>query len=662
MAGNANLGVHLEATRDVNVTGHSITGLDYLKVQSGRNALLDTVSVGAGSANAGASISVNAVTSIQLAGNLTAAGGTLTLTGATVLADNVTLTATGNSGSISLGNINTNGGTARNLQLTSDSSITTGLIVLNGGTLTAQVDANNDGVASFTSTGAVTAGVIQIDGSAAKNDSAFAQGNLTSTVGAITLNNFNLAQLAGDASSNTDFNANNINTVELGAGADITSAGAINLDNTVTGVLLSGNSGSQNSLVATGTNAAVNLGPVTSTNNNVDLSITSDRGVSLKSITLTGGQVNVLFSQNNPANNSTANFTAAVTSDGLTVTGAGRTNDAVTFNGQLTLGGAGLSVTQVANTQVSGAVSTTTGNIAITSATATTLAVNLTTTGGSITLSGPTLLASNVVITKQGNTGSLSLGNVDTTSNSTRNLQLISDSSITTGSMNLHGGTLTAQVDANNDGVASFTSTGAVAAGVIQIDGSAAKNDSLNAQGNLTSTVGAITLNNFNLAQLSGDANSNTDFNANNINTVELRTGADITSAGAINLDSTVTGVLLSGNSNSQNRLVATGTNAAVNLGPVTSTNNNVDLSITSDRGVSLKSITLTGGQVDVLFSQNNPANNSTANFTAAVTSDGLTVTGAGRTNDAVNFNGQVTLGAAGLSVTQVAMPKCQVP
>ncbi len=317
-------------------------------------------------------------------------------------------------------------------------------------------------------------------------------------------------------------------------------------------------------------------------------------------------------------------------------------------------------MTQVANTQVSGAVSTTTGNIAITSATATTLAVNLTTTGGSITLSGPTLLASNVVITKQGNTGSLSLGNVDTTSNSTRNLQLISDSSITTGSMNLHGGTLTAQVDANNDGVASFTSTGAVAAGVIQIDGSAAKNDSLNAQGNLTSTVGAITLNNFNLAQLSGDANSNTDFNANNINTVELRTGADITSAGAINLDSTVTAVLLSGNSNSQNRLVATGTNAAVNLGPVTSTNNNVDLSITSDRGVSLKSITLTGGQVNVLFSQNNPANNSTANFTAAVTSDGLTVTGAGRTNDAVNFNGQVTLGAAGLSVTQVA--NAQVP
>ncbi len=205
---------------------------------------------------------------------------------------------------MTLGEVTTDA--ARNLQLTSDGNITVGEVNLQGGTLTAQVDANNDGVASFTSTGAVTAGIIQIDGSAAKNDSAFAQGNLTSTVGAITLNNFNLAQLAGDASSNTDFNANNINTVELGAGADITSAGAINLDNTVTGVLLSGTSGSQNSLVATGTNAAVNLGPVTSTNNNVDLSITSDRGVSLKSITLTGGQVNVLFSQNNPANNSTA--------------------------------------------------------------------------------------------------------------------------------------------------------------------------------------------------------------------------------------------------------------------------------------------------------------------------------------------------------------------
>ncbi len=659
ITGNANLGLHLEAVRDINASTVSITGVDYVKAQSGGTARLNTVSVGLASANAGVGLMVDATTAIRLSGNLTTTGSSITLTGLTTLANDVVLTTQGNSAALSLGNVDTVGSATRNLQLLSDGNISVGGVDLHGGTLTTQVDANNDGIATFSTSAELKAGVLQINGSTAKNDSVIAQGKLTSTAGAIALNNFNLVQLFAISSSSTSFTASNVNTLELKAGANIDAAGAINLDSTVGGILLSGASGSQYQITATGSNAAVNLAPVTATNANVDLQISSARSASMKSITLTGGQVDVFYSVNNAANNSSANFTAAVTSDGLNVTGANRTNDAVTFSSTLTLGAAGLLVTQVNTAQLQGAVTSTTGDISLTTSGSTTLSNNLTTNGGSITIVGATQLAADATLTTQGNSGSLTVGSIDTVSSVARNLTLISDDDISLSTANLHGGTLSIQVDANNDGVASFTATNDLTAGVLLINGSAAKNDTASVQGLIT-TVGSVTLNNFNSAQLSGNSNSATDFTATNINTVELRTSANISSNGAINLDSTVGGVLLSGSTGTQNQLVATGANAAINLGAVTSTNNNVDLSISSARGVTLKSITLPGGQVDVQFSQNNPANNSTASFTAAINSDGLSVTGGNRTNDTVTFSSPLTLGGTGLSVTQAATVQVQ--
>ncbi len=399
-------------------------------------------------------------------------------------------------------------------------------------------------------------------------------------------------QLNGDSTSQTNFTATNVATVELGSNADIFATGAINLDSTVTGILLAGTSGTQNIIDASGSSAAISLAAVTSTNANVDLAVRSDRSVTLKGITLNGAQVDVQFSRSNPANDSVANFTAGVTSDGLTVTGAARTNDSVIFASAINLGAAGLSVTQVATTQINSTITTTTGNLSITSATSTSLANNLSTTGGSITINGSLILVNNVVVTTQGNSGQLTLGSV-VTDGAARNLQLTSDANINTGSVNLNGGSFTAQVDANNDGINSFTSSGAITASSLQFNGSAANNDTLSAQSNLTSTVAGISFNNFSLIQLSGDSTSQTNFTAANVATVELGSNADIAATGAINLDATVTSILLNGVSGTQNIIDASGSSAAINLAAVTSTNANVDLAVRSDRSVTLKGISL---------------------------------------------------------------------
>ncbi len=457
--------------------------------------------------------------------------------------------------------------------------------------------------------------------------------------------------------------------------------------------------------------------------------------------------------ENNPANDSIASFTANVSCDGLSVTGAARTNDGVGFAALISLGAAGLSVTQVAGTLVVGSITTTTGNLIIASANSTGLAGDLVTAGGNITLSGGRLfvdgtaprtivsggvgvtantagninlsglleidgvtaaadltldargvqnggtvrlasvtnttagirnltvdtrgasttgslildnglpasttivvtgnlnfantntqLADNVVLTTQTNTSTLTLGSV-VTDGAARNLQLNSDANITVGSINLTGGSFTAQVDANNDGIHSFTATGALTAGTLQFSGSAANNDTLSAQNSLGSTIGSINFDNFSLVQLLGDSTSQTNFTAANVATVELGSNADIAATGAINLDATVTSILLNGASGTQNIIDASGSSAAINLAAITSTNSNVDLAVRSDRSVTLKGISLNGAQVDVQFSRNNPANDSVANFTAGVTSDGLTVTGAARTNDSVIFASAINLG-----------------
>ncbi len=406
--GNANLGLQLEAGRDVDAIGISIDGVDYLKIQSGRDVFLEDVVVGSGTANAGTAIDITAIDTIDLSGNLTSTGGNITLSGPrllvdgsaprtiasggsgltantagnidlsglteidgvgspadltidargvlgggtvrlasvtntvqgirnltvdtrgssttgllildnglptstsivvsgnlnfananTQLADNVVLTTQANTSTLTLGSVATDG-SARSLQLTSDANINTGSINLTGGAFTARVDANNDGVNALTMTGAVAAGTLQFNGSAANNDTLAAQSNLTSTVGAINFNNFNQVQLTGDSTSQTNFTATNVATVALLSNADIFTTGAINLDSTVTSILLSGASGTQNILDASGSGAAINLAAVTSTNANVDLAIRSDRSATLKSITLSGAQVDVLFSRKQP--------------------------------------------------------------------------------------------------------------------------------------------------------------------------------------------------------------------------------------------------------------------------------------------------------------------------------------------------------------------------
>ena len=133
--------------------------------------------------------------------------GTIDFSNVTVdLLDDVTLESHLDGNRIQLGTTSATGG-ARNLRLGSDGGITVAGVNLSGGTLQANVDANDNEIgATFRSNSAINVGTLSIGGSAAKDDIASIGGDVT-TSGQVSFANFNQLRIESVVNAGTTFTA-----------------------------------------------------------------------------------------------------------------------------------------------------------------------------------------------------------------------------------------------------------------------------------------------------------------------------------------------------------------------------------------------------------------------------------------------------------------------
>ncbi|MEI7462497.1 MAG: hypothetical protein WCK15_24120, partial [Pirellula sp.] len=583
--------------------------------------------------------------------NLSTVTNGLTLTG--VSGTSSAVRATGATSNISLGAVTS--GNARNLTLTSNSSISLGKMDLTGGSFVATIDSNGDEVgATFQSNGTISAGSVSISGNGA-NDNAIIGSSLTTTVGSIGFSNLDRVTLAGRSSSKTTVGTSGtVKDLLLSGGADIVSVDSINLSTVTNGLTLTGESATSSTIQTTGVTSNITLGNVTASNAR-NLTLTSNSSISIGLTDLTGGALVATIDSNGDETGATFQSGGGISAGSVLISGTGA-NDNVTIGSSLTTTVGSIGFSNLDTVTLNGSLSSKT-TVGITGTVKDLRlsggadidavgSIDLSTGTNGLSLTGASGASSTIRAT--GMASRITLGNV--TSSNARNLTLKSTSSISTSQMNLAGGTLAATIDSNGDQIgATFLSSGTISAGSVSISGNGA-NDNVAIGNTLTSSVGSIVFSNLDTVTLNGDVSAKTTFGTTGtVNDLKLGSGADIDAVDTIDLTLVTNGLSLVGDNGTTNKLTATGATSNVMPGKVTVTNN-VSLTVSSGYKATIEDIDLKGGTLDVSFGQSTNLTDASAQF-QKVTAGGLVVTGKSRVNDQVQLNAEVVVGSNGILI-----------
>ena len=239
-------------------------------------------------------------------------------------------------------------GAAANLTLESSGNIEVVTLDLSGGELVARVDTGDASPgAQWRSTGMVSAGSLELYGSAAGDDVVRIEGGLTSTVGEVLWSGWDEVHLSSDVLSAGGVTATGISGgVVLGSGADIEAVGSIELSTGVAAVVLQGSAGSVNRLDASGVDSRIALAAVTAVNPQVTLQLASDHSLLLDTVDLLTGTLDMTYSR--LASTSAAEVTlSSVVAGELSLSGGGRVSDVVQLAGVLTIGSGGLLIEDI---------------------------------------------------------------------------------------------------------------------------------------------------------------------------------------------------------------------------------------------------------------------------------------------------------------------------
>jgi hypothetical protein len=547
-------------------------------------------------------------------------------------------------------------------------NISLGTVNLAGGTLTANVDTNNDdNNATFQSTGALSAGAMSINGSTAANDNITLGSTATTTTGAIQFSQINNLTFQGDVTAATNITFSNIaGSLALGSNVDVTANnGPIDFSTITSGIQLTGSNGSTNILTANGATGNLTLGPVTTTNSSVGLTLSSTTNTTVGSIALQNGTLTVTIDTDNNNAGSTFQSTGALSAGAMSISGSAAANDNITLGSTATTTTGAIQFSQINNLTFQGDVTAATnitfsniaGSLALGSnvdVTANNGPIDFSTITSGIQLTGSN--GSTNILTANGATGNLTLGPV-TTTNSSVGLTLSSTTNTTVGSIALQNGTLTVTIDTDNNNAGStFQSTGALSAGAMSISGSAAANDNITLGSTATTTTGAIQFSQINNLTFQGDVTAATNITFSNIaGSLALGSNVDVTANnGPIDFSTITSGIQLTGSNGSTNILTANGATGNLTLGPVTTTNSSVGLTLSSTTNTTVGSIALQNGTLTVTIDTDNNNAGSTFQSTGALSAGAMSISGSAAANDNITLGSTATTTTGAIQFSQI--------
>ncbi len=388
--------------------------------------------------------------------------------------------------------------TNTNLGLTSDADISLGAVNLGTGSLTLTADQNNDGNNSISNAGNVTAGDLNLVGSA----------------------NGDTATLANNVNLTGDLNLTNISALNLN---DAT-VNASNLNRGTTASLVVTGAGA--SSLSTASALDVSAISVTETADG-DLTLSSDDALTTGSINMGAGDITLNADLDNNATNTALTLAGDITASNININGSGN-NDDLTQNSNINL--------LASNDVTLSGIDAWSFNI-LSTVTSNTLNIG--------NANSWTLLNDSANAVSISTTSDLDISSATISHTSNGSLTLQSDGNISTGAVNLGIGTLTLNGSQDNAGAETITIAGDVSAGGLFISGGSDANDQVDFQGATLALAGGaasgtLSLNNIDdLSLADGASISVTSFNQPGVNTWTLAGSADVISTNTLNLGST---------------------------------------------------------------------------------------------------------------------------
>jgi hypothetical protein len=572
------------------------------------------------------------------------------------------LKANGSAGSITIGGVTVTNSDV-SLTLSSTNNTTVGSINIQNGTLTSSIDSNNNNVgATFQATGALTAGDINISGSATVNDNATISSTLTSTTGTIEFSNLDNLTLQGDVTAAKTVTFTNVlGPLSLGTGVDVTANnGSLNFTSLTSGVLLAGSNGSTTVLTANGSLGSLSMGSLTSTNS-VSLTLSSTSNIIVGDIDIQDGTLNASIDSDDNDVGATLQSTGALTAGVINISGSPTVNDNATIGSTLNSTTGAIQFTNMNNLTLQGDVTAVTNTkfVNVLGQLSLGTGVDITANNGSLdfsTIASGILLtgtnSSTNILSANGTSGSLKLGSVSST-NLTVSLTLSSDTDTQVGSINIRNGTLTSTIDSNNSGGLKFQSTGALSAGVIRVTGSAIASDDATFGSTISATTGSIQFSRIDDLTLLGDVTSAASVTFSNVaGILSLGTNVDITSgSGPLDFTTITSGVRLNGANGSSNIITANSATGSIKLPAVSATNSSVSLTVSSGTDIDADNINIQSGNLLVTYNTQNQV--STAATLQKVVAGSITVSGNSNSGDRTFLSDSLTIGSGGVTINQ---------
>ena len=629
----------------------SVTGaVSVASITADGQGINDSMSFGSTVTSTGTTIGISTADTVVLSGDVTAATNLsiLNVNTSVDLGADVDLTATGgavavNSGvtAIDLSGVGSNiitAGTTVNLGAVDDSAniaelevnagtdITLTSVTLdNGGAslLDINLDTGVDSAAALSVTGAVSVASMTADGQGT-NDSMSFGSTVASTGTTIGISTADTIAFIGDVTANTNLSISTVNTaVDLGANVDLTATGgSVAVNSSVTAIDLSGVG---SNIITAGT--TVNLGAVTDSAAIALLDINAGTGVTLSSVTLDGAGANAVDIDFDTSNSGavTASLNGAIDGGAVTVNGDG-TNDTIDVNADITASGI-LTLGNASEIQLDASAARTLSSVG-----AMDLATNVT---------GVLLNNGNFTVTLDANGDALlsvaAVSDDGAGATVAADLTLNSEGGVSHGAIDLNDGTdgdLIVTIDSDNDGTASYTLSGAITnIGIGSFSGGGTgTNDTIDINSNVTTTVGALTVANADIVDVSN---------------------VTLTAATNVVMSSNVAAIDLDG----AGSVTVTGTGGSVSLGAVDDSANIVELELNAGTDITLTSVTLDNGGANLLDINLDTGADSAAalSVTGAVSVASMTADGQG-TNDSAVFNNTLTAGSGGIDINADAI------
>ncbi|NOY80188.1 MAG: filamentous hemagglutinin N-terminal domain-containing protein, partial [Kiritimatiellaeota bacterium] len=265
---------------------------------AGSGDIIQNADAGIGkTAGGNATLTLIAEQNIQLNGGITSSSNQLSVdlqaTGtvdinAAITTNGGTFDSTGTDFDNTGGTITTGGG---NVLIDQKGAVTVGATIDAGsGTLTIHVDNDNSGATAGTFA-ALTAGAITVDGTNSDDTLTF-NGLVTSSTGAVTIDTADTIDINAGISAATTLDVNTATTVNAATGSTIqTTNGALDIQTGVTTLNITGVDGTLLTIDGNG-DASVLLAAITDTNN-PNLTVNSEGGVNLTSVSMGTGTLTV---------------------------------------------------------------------------------------------------------------------------------------------------------------------------------------------------------------------------------------------------------------------------------------------------------------------------------------------------------------------------------